>query len=89
VSSSDHTLLEFPCRFPIKIMGANEPDFTRHAMALVASHVDDLGENDVESRVSRNGRFLALTVHIQARSKAQLDAIYLSLSQSKRVLMAL
>jgi putative lipoic acid-binding regulatory protein len=89
VSAPDDTLLEFPCRFPIKIMGANEPDFTRHAMALVASHVDDLSDDHVASRVSRNGRFLALTVHIEARSKAQLDAIYLSLSQSKRVLMAL
>ena len=89
MSRADDTLLEFPCRFPIKIMGANEPDFTRHAMALVSSHVDDLRDDDIESRVSRNGRFLALTISIQARSKAQLDAIYRSLSQSKRVLMAL
>lgn len=89
MARSDDTLLEFPCHFPIKIMGANEPDFTEHALALVSSHVDDVVEDEVESRVSRNGRFVAVTVHIQARSKAQLDAIYRSLSASDRVLMAL
>ena len=85
----DDTLLEFPCRFPIKVMGANEPDFANHAVTLVSSHVDDLVEDAVECRVSRNGRFVAVTIQIQARSKAQLDAIYRSLSASDRVLMAL
>ncbi len=89
MARSDDTLLEFPCPFPVKIMGANEPDFAEHALALVSQHVDDVLEKDIESRVSRNGRFVAVTVHIQARSKAQLDAIYRSLSASDRVLMAL
>jgi uncharacterized protein len=85
----EDTLLEFPCRFPIKIMGANEPDFAAYARQLVASHVDDVTEADMELRVSSNGRFLAVTISIQARSKAQLDAIYRDLSESSRVLMAL
>lgn len=85
----DDTLLEFPCRFPIKIMGANEAGFAAHARELVARHVDDLLESDIDLRVSSNGRFVAVTVSIQARSKAQLDAIYRDLSASGRVLMAL
>ena len=89
MSRLEDTLLEFPCRFPIKIMGANEPDFATHACELVASHVDDLTQADVDQRVSSNGRFVAVTISIQARSKAQLDAIYRDLSASSRVLMAL
>lgn len=85
----DDSLLEFPCEFPIKVMGANEPDFPNHARQLVANHVDDLLAGDIESRVSRNGRFVAVTIRIQARSRSQLDAIYRSLSDSDRVLMAL
>lgn len=85
----DDSLLEFPCEFPIKVMGANEPDFLNHARQLVANHVDDLLAGDIESRVSRNGRFVAVTIRIQARSRSQLDAIYRSLSDSDRVLMAL
>ncbi|MCC5860285.1 MAG: DUF493 domain-containing protein [Gammaproteobacteria bacterium] len=83
------SLLEFPCDFPIKVMGANEPDFPSHARELVATHVDDLVATDIDSRVSRNGRFVAVTIRIRARSRAQLDAIYRSLSDSERVLMAL
>ncbi len=83
------SLLEFPCDFPIKVMGANEPDFVAHARDLVATHVDDLVAANIDSRVSRNGRFVAVTLRIRARSRAQLDAIYRSLADSERVLMAL
>lgn len=87
--SADDTLLEFPCRFPVKIVGNDEAGFRAHARALVEAHTGPLAEEDVELRHSRNGRFVSLTVHVHAHSREQLDAIYESLSASERVLMAL
>jgi len=40
-------------------------------------------------RPSRNGRYLGLTVTINARSKEQVDAIYQELSSNTMVIMAL
>ena len=81
--------LSFPCRFPIKIMGANEPGFEAHATALIAAHAGPLAAHDISARHSRNGRFVSLTINVSASSQAQLDAIYRSLSASERVLMTL
>jgi hypothetical protein len=40
-------------------------------------------------RTSRNGRYLSLTVTIQARSREQLDRLYSELSSHPMVMMVL
>jgi hypothetical protein len=87
--SEQETLLEFPCQFPIKAMGKAEDDFDLHVVEIVRRHVPDLCESAVMVRDSKGGRFLSVTVTVTATSKAQLDAIYIELSASDRVLMAL
>lgn len=83
------TLLEFPCDFPIKVMGKLENDFDVLVYEIVRQHVDDLTEAALKTRASKNGNFISVTVTIQARSKQQLDNIYLDLTAHERVLMAL
>lgn len=83
------TLLEFPCEFPIKIMGHADVDLDAIVYALVRPHVPDLGEGAIRSRLSAQGRYQAVTVTITAQSREQLDAIYLALTASEHVLMAL
>lgn len=46
-------------------------------------------ETAIKIRLSRNGRFAALTVTFVAQSKPQLDAIYQRLVDSHHVTMAL
>lgn len=83
------TLLEFPCRFPIKAFGAQDGDFEQTVFELVKSHVPELSSDDISRNASRAGNYLAVTVEIRAQSQAQLDAIYADLSASDSVLMAL
>lgn len=83
------TPLEFPCRFPIKAIGAAEGDFTEHVRTLVRRHVVDLPDDAVRTRDSAGSRFIAVTVTINATSRAQLDAIYRELTASERVKFAL
>ncbi|KAA3629619.1 MAG: DUF493 domain-containing protein [Proteobacteria bacterium] len=83
------TPLEFPCRFPIKAIGAAEDDFVGHVRTLVQRHVADLPADAVRSRDSTGSRFIAVTVTIDATSRAQLDAIYRELTASERVKFAL
>jgi len=87
--TGDHTLLEFPCDFPIKAMGKTENDFDALVVEIVRKHCPDLLEGAVKSRLSKAGNYVSVTVTIQARSRRQLDKIYLDLTAHEKVLMAL
>ncbi len=81
--------MDFPCIFPVKVMGANQNDFERLVIDIIQKHASVRLERQVVRRPSRNGRFVSITVHIWAESQAQLDALYRELSAHERVLMML
>lgn len=86
---SQETLLEFPCDFPVKIMGRAEDDFEGLVFEIVSRHAPELEEHRLTVRASRDGTFIAVTATIVARSREQLDALYEELSAHERILMAL
>ncbi|MGI9199576.1 MAG: YbeD family protein [Woeseiaceae bacterium] len=86
---SDETLLEFPCDFPIKIMGRESAEFQTLARSLVEKHTGPLTDDAVVSSLSRNGTFVSVTVTVVAQSQEQLDNIYRELTSNDEVLMAL
>jgi len=81
--------MTFPCRFPIKVMGRGDEAFEIAVLQILHRHVPDLAENAITRRDSRQGNYAALSIVIQARSRAQLDALYTELSACEQVLMAL
>lgn len=85
---ADEELLEFPCDFPIKVMGRNNAEFRQVATDTVHSHyaIDSAG---LREQTSRNGRFLSLTFTITATDQEGLDNLYRALSADKRFLMVL
>lgn len=87
--NSETGRLEFPCELCIKVMGLAEPEFELLVVELVRTHCPDLGEGAVTTRPSKGGKYLAVSVLVQASSMAQMDALYLELSAHPKVLMAL
>ena len=87
--SQDETLFEFPCEFPIKVMGQASDVFEIEVVQIIRRHVPDLTENAVKRRESAKSNYAALTVTITATSRKQLDAIYMDLTASEHVIMAL
>lgn len=87
--SEDQELLEFPCEFPVKVMGRDTEAFRAAALGIIQAHAGPVREEAVRSRASRDGNFLALTITFQAKSRAQLDAIYSDLSAHDDIIMAL
>ncbi len=85
----DESLLEFPCDFPIKMMGRQSDEFRAIARALVEKHTGPLDDSAIQSALSRNGRFVSITVTVRAKSRQQLDAIYRDVTAHNDVLMAL
>ncbi|MDH3615533.1 MAG: DUF493 domain-containing protein [Gammaproteobacteria bacterium] len=86
---SEESVLEFPCKFPIKMMGRDTPEFRALARALVEKHAGAVANSAVQAATSRNGRFVSVTVTITATSQQQLDDIYRDVSSKDDVLMAL
>ncbi len=82
-------LLQFPCEFPLKVMGRDSESFRTLTLAIVERHAGALTADRISERISRKGRFLALTYTIRAESRAQLDRIYQELTDSGVVLVAL
>ena len=77
---SKETLLEFPCDFPIKIIGVNQPDYAQTILALVLRHAPDFDAAGMAMRPSRHGAYLSLTCTVRATSQEQLDALYRELT---------
>lgn len=86
---SEDTLFDFPCRFPIKVMGRSEPTFRPQVAEIVRRHAPELRDDDIRANLSRAGRFESLTLTITATDRKQLDRIYQDLTQCSQVLMAL
>lgn len=83
------SLLAFPCVFPIKVMGRREDGFAQMVSEVVMRHASDFHPETIEMRTSKNGRYLSLTVTLNARSREQLDALYSELSKHPMVVMVL
>lgn len=86
---TDESPLTFPCEFPIKAMGKAEDDFDVLVVSLVRKHAEEIYESAVKTRLSKGGKYMSVTVTIQARSRQQLDNIYMELTAEKRILTAL
>lgn len=81
--TGNDALFDFPCDFPIKIMGQNAESLRQH----VADTVAELAVEQVSlsERASAKGNYLALTLTVRATSREQLDEIYLALGKSDNV----
>ncbi|MDD3352699.1 DUF493 domain-containing protein [Zoogloea sp.] len=83
------TLLEFPCQFPIKIMGARVDGFAQTVLAVVLRHAPDFDGGTMQMRPSAKGNYLAITCTLNATSQSQLDALYRELSSHPMVKVVL
>ena len=83
------SLIEYPSRFPIKVLGANVDGFV-NAMTRIAAQFDPgFDAATVELRPSRGGKYLGITLNVTATSREQLDELYRTLSTHPMVKMVL
>ena len=85
----EQSLIEYPSRFPIKVMGLNADGFV-HAITRIAAQFDPAFDAaSVELRPSRGDKYLGVTITVTATSRAQLDELYRTLSTHPMVKMVL
>jgi uncharacterized protein len=89
MTARQDSLIEYPSAFPIKVMGAHVDGFTE-AIAAVAKCFDPgFDASTIESRPSKGGNYLGLTITITATSREQLDELYRTLSTHPMVKVVL
>ncbi len=86
---NEDTLFEFPCDFPIKIVGLAADDFKDLVLEIVTRHAGALEDDQLTSRPSRDGKYLSITCTFRADSREQIDALYLELTAHDRIIMVL
>ncbi len=86
---SDESVMEFPCSFPIKLMGRESAEFRQTVRELVEKHAGPIDDAAIQSSLSRNGRFVSVTITVIAESREQLDSIYRDATAHDDVIMAL
>lgn len=78
-------IIEFPCDFPVKIMGKRVDEFAQTIGDVVRVHAPDFDVATIEMRPSSSGKYLSLTCTVNATSQAQLDDLYRALSSHSLV----
>ncbi len=89
IMEQNHPKIEFPCDYPIKVMGESTADFKQFVVDTISHHAPGLDVSRVTTRNSRNSKYIAVTVMMMATSEAQLKAIFQDLKNSGRVKMVL
>lgn len=81
--------ITYPCRFPIKIMGAKVDGFVTAVTHVAARFDPAFDAGSIELRPSRNGNYLGITLTVTATSREQLDELYRTLSSHPMVKVVL
>ena len=87
--SDQHLELKYPTPFPLKVIGLDEPDFEEFVIAIVRTHIPELLEENIQSKLSTGNKYRSVSFTFIAESRAQMDALYAELSSHKRILMLL
>jgi putative lipoic acid-binding regulatory protein len=74
------SLIDYPTRFPIKVVGLNEDGFVHAMTHLVRQFDPGFDAATIELRASGGGKYLGLTFTVLATSREQLDELYRTLS---------
>lgn len=79
-TDSSETLIEFPCDFPIKVMGKTDADFSAEVIHTIQQYEPKFDASKIEMKASAKGNYTSLTCTCYVESKQQLDDIYRALT---------
>ena len=81
--------IEFPCDYPIKVIGDVQGSAVEQIIAVVRKHAPEVTPDQVSLRASSKGNFHSVRFNIRATGEPQLKALHtdlLALSSVRLVL---
>ena len=89
MTTEDAPGFEFPCDYQIKAMGVDDGRFHELVIEIIRRHCGSVREDSLRMRPSSAGKYVSVSIVIEASSREQLDAIYDDLTAHDKVLMRL
>ena len=85
----DPPKIEFPCLYPIKVIGESLAGFQDEVLATIERHTGKLDPNLVKAKPSRGGNYVSVNVTIAASGEEQLAALFEDLKKITAVRLVL
>ncbi len=85
----EQSLIEYPCRFPIKVMGANVEGYVTALTHVAKSFDPGFDASTIELRPSKAGNYMGVTLSVYVTSREQLDELYRTLTTHPMVKVVL
>ena len=76
---TDQSTIEFPCEYPIKIIGDRDPASIADILAVVRTYAPEVTPDQISIRQSRKGNYESVRVTIVATGEEQLKALHADL----------
>ena len=85
----EQSLIEYPCHFPIKVMGANVDGYVTALTHVARSFDPTFDASTMELRPSKAGNYMGVTLSVYVTSREQLDELYRTLTTHPMVKVVL
>ena len=89
MSSSSKPLIEFPCEYPIKIIGDGSSVFTDHIESVMTNTLGLGNYSKISEKYSKNKKWLSITISFIAKNENQLKRLHQHLKVSNCVKMVI
>lgn len=87
--SEEESLINFPCDFPIKIIGQNTDTFNKDIIEIVKKNYPDTLDENIKTKVSKDNKYVSISITVHAHDKASLDELYMQLTSHPEIRMVL
>lgn len=89
ITDPDAVTIEFPCAYPIKVLGFATERFEIDVIGIVERHARLLPDHEVRVRPSANGNYVSVSVMIEATGEIQLKNLFDELMATESVKLVL
>ncbi len=89
MSDEEAPKIEFPCPYPIKVIGEASVDFSEEVVRIVQYHDPELDVNTLQVMDSSKGNYMSIRLTITATGETQLKDMFEALKATGRVKMVL
>ncbi len=89
MTQQDPPKIEFPCDYPVKVLGVSGADYESTVLAIVEQHAPGFSRARITRRTSKNSKFTAITVFITATGQPQLETLHAELMATGLVKMVI
>jgi len=89
VSAQEPPKIEFPCDYPIKVLGRSRDDFESLIVEVFERHAPGFDQAAIAVKGSSKGTFTSMTITITATGPEQLKALHEDLMATGMVNMVI